>query len=368
VTALFLHPPFDGRDVLARILGPEALPELRPATLAGHALRSDSEGLRVALVPDPDGAVAGGLAGVSAAARARLDFAFAALGAAPEPVDAGGRDVLAYRFDPADAPDARWSGEVDAEHRARLLESLTEVMGHYGRRDPVEMRRLFPNIAIRALARARGPLSRAPHAIGTGLGAADVTAIEREFSYARFFAMEEHRLTHRRFDGATSDVLDRAVFTSGDAVTIIPFDPRAGTVLMVEQFRAGPHARRDPHPWCLEPVAGRCDRSEPPEETARREALEEAGITLGRIERIGAFYPSPGIVAEFITAFVGEAELGEAGGVYGLPEEHEDIRAVVVPLDRAIAAIEAGEIRTAPLIISLYWLDRNAGRLSAAWT
>ena len=145
--------------------------------------------------------------------------------------------------------------------------------------------------------------------------------------------MEEHRLRHRRFDGGMSDALDRAVFTSGDAVTVLPFDPRAGSVLLIEQFRAGLHARRDPHPWCLETVAGRCDRIEPPEATARREAREEAGLELGRLERIAGYYPSPGTMAEFITAFVGEADLGGAGGTHGLAEEHEDIRALVVPLE-----------------------------------
>ena len=33
---------------------------------------------------------------------------------------------------------------------------------------------------------------------------------ERAFSYARYFAMEEHRLRHRRFDGAMSEEIDRA--------------------------------------------------------------------------------------------------------------------------------------------------------------
>ena len=180
--------------------------------------------------------------------------------------------------------------------------------------------------------------------------------------------MEEHRLRHRRFDGATSDTLDRAVFTSGDAVTVLPFDPRAGTVLLIEQFRTAPVARRDPQPWCLETVAGRCDRPEPPEATARREAREEAGLEVGRLERIAAYYPSPGIVAEFITAFVAEADLAAAGGVHGLAEEHEDIRVLVVPLDAAVAAVESGEVRNAPLMLSLLWLDRHAARLRAAWT
>jgi ADP-ribose pyrophosphatase len=149
---------------------------------------------------------------------------------------------------------------------------------------------------------------------------------------------------------------------------VLPFDPRAGTVLLVEQFRAGPWARRDPQPWILETVAGRCDATEPPEATARREAREEAGLELGRIERIAAFYPSPGIAAEHITAFVAEADLGAAGGLHGLDEEHEDIRAIVVPLEDALEAVETGEINTSPVILSLLWLARNAERLRAAWT
>lgn len=363
VTEIFLHPPFDGRDVLARILGDEPLPELRPARLSGYAVAGDAEGLRAALVAARGCDVAGVYVDVSPGARARLDFAMAALGAAP--ADAG--PATAYSFEPGAAPTGRWQGATPEAH-ARLLETLAEVMGHFGRRDVAEMRRLLPGIAVRALARARGPRSSKPRVLGGGLSAADVRPLAREFSYARFFAMEEHRLVHRRFDGGDSEVLDRAVFTSGDAVTVLPFDPHAGSVLMVEQFRAGPHARLDPSPWCLEPVAGRCDRSEPPEATARREAVEEAGVTLGRVERIGAFYPSPGIVAEHITAFVGEADLADAGGVHGLPEEHEDIRAVVAPLDAALAAVASGEINTAPLIISLLWLARNARRLRGAWT
>ena len=202
---------------------------------------------------------------------------------------------------------------------------------------------------------------------GRALGASDVEIVERRQAYTRFFAIEEHLLRHRRFDGGVSDTLERAVFTSGDAVVVLPYDPRRDSVLLIEQFRAGPWARRDPRPWRLETVAGRCDRSEPPEATARREAREEAGLELGRIERIADFYPSPAIMSEFITAFVAEADLGAAGGVFGLPEEHEDIRAQVVPLAAALAAVETGEIDTAPLMLALLWLRINADRLREAW-
>ena len=369
MTDIFLHPPFDEPALLAGILG-AAPGAARPAVLDGHALRRDDAGVRIALVREDGGRVAGHLLAVPDAERARLDFAMAALGAArvATTARAGGSAVAAEAYRSARDPSlGPADGAIGGEALARLAETLDEVMGHFGRRAAEEMPKLLGGIAVRALARARGPGSGVTTIVGSGLGTRDVEAIERELSYARYFGVEEHRLRHRRFDGGMSDELDRAVFTSGDAVTVVPFDPRTGSVLLIEQFRAGLHARRDPHPWCIETVAGRCDRIEPPEATARREAREEAGLELGRLERIASYYPSPGTMAEFITAFVGEADLGGAGGTHGLAEEHEDIRAIVVPLEVAMAALAAGEIRNAPLMLSLYWLDRNAARLRAAW-
>jgi nudix-type nucleoside diphosphatase (YffH/AdpP family) len=367
LSAIFLHAPFDDPMVLVRIVGGE--PERGDAaTLAGHVLRSDEHGLRVALTPG-DGGVAGRLLRLDAAGRARLDFVMAALGAEPVAVGvrAGGAEVpaTAYRFVDGMAPER--APAAAPEGLGRLVETLDELMGHYGRRAPGEMPALLHGIGIRALGRSRGPERASPVSLGTPLGAGDVEIVERRHAYARYFAIEEHLLRHRRFDGGQSDMLERAIFTSGDAVVVLPYDPRRDAVLLIEQFRAGPWARRDPRPWRLETVAGRCDRNEPPEATARREAREEAGIELGRIERIAAFYPSPAIMSEFITAFVGEADLGAAGGVFGLPEEHEDIRAQVVPLAAALAAVENGEIDTAPLMLALGWLEKHGPRLRAEW-
>ena len=362
---IFLNFPFDQPAVLGRMA-----PGLDPgpaATLPGHAVRGDQHGVRVALVAAP-GAAEGRLVTVDAGTRARLDFAMAVLGAAPASVAlrSGGeeRQALAYRF--AEAP-PDGAPPQSPEALARLGEVLGEVVGHFGRRPVAEVRGLLHGIAIRALGRSRGPTRRSPVALGTGLGSGNVERLERRHAYARYFGIEEHVLRHGRFDGGRSDPLERTVFTSGDAVVVLPYDPRRDSVLLIEQFRAGPWARNDPRPWRLETVAGRCDRAESTEETARREAREEAGIELGRVELIAGFYPSPAIMSEFITAFVGEADLGGAGGVFGLPEEHEDIRAQVVALDAALAAVGSGEIDTAPLMLALMWLQANAGRLRAAW-
>ncbi|MFT3972974.1 MAG: NUDIX domain-containing protein [Amaricoccus sp.] len=361
MATLFLHPPFDAPDVLAAIL-PDGPPlATRAATLGDLALAGDG-GVRAALVRRPGAEVAGHLAEPTAGQRARLDFAMAALGAAPEPV-AGGAE--AYVF--ADAPDGAAEPRPAGEARQRLIEALTEAMDHFGRRAAADMPFLMHGIAIRALGRARGPETRVPHTLGSGFGTGDVTRERLLRPYAHYFGMEEHRVRHRRHDGGQSAMLERAVFTSGDAVTVLPYDPRRDAVLLIEQFRAGPWARQDPRPWCLETVAGRSDRAEPPEATARREAEEEAGLVLGRLERITAYYPSPGIMSEYIVAFVGEADLSAAGGTHGLAEEDEDILSMVVSRADAGAAVASGEINCAPLILSLLWLDANAARLRAEW-
>jgi nudix-type nucleoside diphosphatase (YffH/AdpP family) len=261
-----------------------------------------------------------------------------------------------------------WSaGDWDGEWRDLVCEAAEEVGRHFGRAEPERISELMPGIGYRALARARGRRDATPVRLRSGLGPADVEELRLEPAYTNYFAVEERILRFRRFDGAFSGPVRRAAFTSGDAATILPYDPRRNAVLLIEQFRAGPQARRDPRPWCLETVAGRCDPMEDAETTARREAAEEAALTLGRIERIGGYYPSPGMISEYIEAFVGEADLGAAGGEHGLAAEDENIRSTVVPLGAALEAVASGEVNNAPLLISLLWLEKHAERLRRAW-
>jgi 8-oxo-dGTP pyrophosphatase MutT (NUDIX family) len=103
------------------------------------------------------------------------------------------------------------------------------------------------------------------------------------------------------------------------------------------------------------------------ESAARREAREEAGLELGRMEPVAAYYTTPGYAAERVTSFVGEADLGAAGGLFGVAHEHEDIRAFAVPLDEALAAVAQGEVDNAPAVLTLFWLAGNRDRLRAAW-
>ncbi|WP_439103452.1 NUDIX domain-containing protein [Celeribacter marinus] len=191
-----------------------------------------------------------------------------------------------------------------------------------------------------------------------------VTTVRHVMPYLNYFTLEDSHFTHARFDGTQSGEMQRAVFHMADAVTVLPYDPVRDRVLLVEQLRFGPFGRGDVYPWTYEPVAGRIDLGEPPEVTARREAHEEAGVTLAALHKAGDYYVSPGAATEFLVSYVGIADLpDDAAGVGGLAEEHEDIRAFLVPFDALMAMCDAHQLDTGPLYLTALWLARHRDRL-----
>jgi nudix-type nucleoside diphosphatase (YffH/AdpP family) len=137
-------------------------------------------------------------------------------------------------------------------------------------------------------------------------------------------------------------------------------------ILLVEQFRMGPWRRGATYPWMLEPVAGRVDPGETPESTARREAVEEAGLTLRGLERIGSGYPTPGYSTEYFHVFLGLCDLPDGiEGHHGEAEEHEDIRTHVLDWAQAEDLLSRGEADNMPLVLALVWLSRERSRLRA---
>ena len=259
---------------------------------------------------------------------------------------------------------ARWQ----RDSRTVALEEARELMAHLGITPMDRIDEIWPGIKIRAVMRARAkaevPVTgklrpvRAPN---------DVESLGIDRPYTRYFAMEEHRLRHRTFDGGWSPEIMRAVITSGDAVTIIPYDADRDEVLLIEQFRAPLFARGDACPWAIEAIAGRIDKELSAEAAARREAKEEAGLVLGEMEVASAYYATPGFAAEHLTSFVAQADLSGAGGLYGVVGEDEDIRAFTVSFDEAMQGVETGEINIGPCVLSLLWLARHRDRLRAKW-
>lgn len=194
----------------------------------------------------------------------------------------------------------------------------------------------------------------------------DVTVNQREVCFKGFYQLDRLKLQHRQFSGEMGPEITRELFVRPDAVCVLPYDPQRDMVILVEQFRIGA-LDKSRHPWLLEVVAGIIDTDETAQQVARREAVEEAGLSLHELWPVTSYYPSPGGSDERVQLFVGRCDSEGAGGVFGLAEEGEDIRVHVWALDAALAAVNDGRIDNAASIITLQWLALNREKVRSLW-
>ncbi|MGR3290646.1 MAG: NUDIX domain-containing protein [Paracoccaceae bacterium] len=178
--------------------------------------------------------------------------------------------------------------------------------------------------------------------------------------YESYFSVVEHDIQVPRFDGLYSEIVTRAAFICGDCVSVLPYDVARDRVMLIEQFRFGPHVRGDDNPWKLEAIAGRIDDGETPAEAAIRETKEETGLDVQNLLPTTAYYPSPGALTEFLYSYIGLVELPDGTeGIAGLPEEAENIKSHLVSFDDAIALLSTGQVDTGTLVTSLLWLSQH---------
>ena len=176
-----------------------------------------------------------------------------------------------------------------------------------------------------------------------------------------FFKVEEAQVSYEKFDGTMSPPVRRLDLVRGDAVAAVLINKARGRVILVNQFRYAARARGEG--WLTEIVAGLVDAGETPEQAVRREILEEAGYVVEGLERISAFYPTPGITSERIILYYaetrGDGPVAKGGG---LAEESEDVKVLELAPEEAFRQIDSGEIADAKTIIGLMWLKERMGR------
>lgn len=166
----------------------------------------------------------------------------------------------------------------------------------------------------------------------------------------------KYLLRHRLFSGEWSRAFTREVLASRHAVGVLLYDPARDEVVLIEEFRAGV-IEPGSNPWLLGIVAGLLEKDETPEEVAKREAIEEANCAVSHLQFITRYWVSPSISAEKITLYCAQIDASHAGGIYGLPEEGEDIRVTVLSRQEAYQAVLNGRINNSISIIALQWLQ-----------
>jgi ADP-ribose pyrophosphatase len=153
-------------------------------------------------------------------------------------------------------------------------------------------------------------------------------------------------LARGEFSAPDGSAFERDVVHHPGAVSAVPLLEDTGEVIMVRQYRAAVDAA------LLEIPAGKRDvAGEPPEQTARRELVEEIGMEAGRLEWLGEFYNSPGFSDEYSYLYLALELEPTRSALQGVEEQHMSIERI--RLDRAPELIRRRQIVDAKSIIGL---------------
>lgn len=132
------------------------------------------------------------------------------------------------------------------------------------------------------------------------------------------------------------------------AVAIIPIN-HEGHLILVEQWR------RAIKMITLEIPAGLMDSDESLEACAQRELQEEIGQKAGKLQYLGAFYSSPGVLSEKLHFFL--AEKLSPSQLYA--EDTHEIDIQVVPIEKALKLISEGAIVDAKTALGILLIGQK---------
>ena len=197
----------------------------------------------------------------------------------------------------------------------------------------------------------------------------DMEIVAEKTLYKGFFTLKQIQFKHKLFAGGESEIVTRELLIKGAASAVIAYDPKADSVVLVEQVRIGAAYHPEPmrSPWLLELIAGMVEKDEKPEEVALRESKEEAGITVKNLTHCLSVWDSPGGTVERLHLFVGKVDSTQAKGIHGLADENEDIRVHVVKREQAYQWMCEGKIDNGIAVIGLQWLQLNYAQLQKRW-
>jgi ADP-ribose pyrophosphatase len=186
------------------------------------------------------------------------------------------------------------------------------------------------------------------------------------------FPLQVVRFQHRRFDRNMSGIRTWELWRRGRAAALLPYDPVTDKVVIIEQFRL-PALAAGIEPVMLELCAGLASGDESPEDIVTREAQEEMGLSVERLEKIGGFLLTPGGCDEYLVIFAGLIHLPHLPpdgrlGVHGLASEHEDISVRAMSATEAIEDAIAGRIPNSVASLGLLWLAARRDWLRELWS
>ncbi len=151
-----------------------------------------------------------------------------------------------------------------------------------------------------------------------------------------------------RFPDGSTGQLELIRHPGAAAIVPCASDPPGAdpTILLIRQYRYATGGQL----W--EIPAGTLDPGEDPEACARRELMEETGVTAARLQRLTSIWTTPGFTDEVIHLYLA------TGLTTGEPSRERDefIEVVPQPLSRVLALIREGEIRDAKTVVAILYM------------
>jgi ADP-ribose pyrophosphatase len=140
----------------------------------------------------------------------------------------------------------------------------------------------------------------------------------------------------------------REIVKHPGAVAVLAITPE-NKIIMVEQYRK-PLERT-----LVEIPAGKLEKGEEPETTAKRELEEETGYTCGELRPLLSFYTSPGFADELVHLFI--AENLEKLTIPAELDEDEFLDVMEVTLEEALEMIQDKRIYDAKTAYAVQYLQ-----------
>ncbi len=160
------------------------------------------------------------------------------------------------------------------------------------------------------------------------------------------------------FESPTGERFERDIVRSPGAVGVVPllFDVEGNpSVVLVRQYRPAYEADIVEIPAGMRDIDG-----EDTAEVARRELIEEAGLSAASVELLVEILPSPGLTDSVTTIYLATDCAPAPTDRYGPEEEHMEV--LHLPLDDALGMVDRGEIRDAKTVVGLLLTERRLRR------
>jgi len=189
----------------------------------------------------------------------------------------------------------------------------------------------------------------------------EVSLSEPELLGKGFRTYERYRYTLPG-DDPERDARTHDLIRFGRIVAVLPIDLDRDEVVLIRQFRLPVHlANRNGD--VVEIVAGHVEAGEKLAAAARRECIEEIGVAPSALTELFTYLPTPGASDEQITLFLGIVDAAQVPEAAGAAAEREETLPLRVPIDAALAALGHDTMHNGLLLMALYWLALNRGRL-----